>query len=211
MIKIFYIHLLFKHKRKPNFLVDSGTEEEIKYDYLLLFQYSNMIGINKNLINSEKGKENGIDYKADLTDWQREQLLKRTHWWRVEIRVRRDKANAEISEEELFQSFHLVKPCFETSNRIQEQALIFFLTVFPEKIQQMNYRTKKRAEDILINSSEFDLVSVLRLAFVQNQHKLEYQLKDYLSSTHLHQYDVDILYTSDEKLGNPTGRKHSIR
>ncbi|MGG1397629.1 hypothetical protein ABE288_07315 [Bacillus salipaludis] len=164
----------------------------------------------KELRKEEKAKENGIDYIADLTDWEREQLLKRTHWWRVEIRVRRDKADAEISEEEMFQSFHLVKPCFEISNRIQEQALIFFLTIFPEKIQQMNYRTKKRTEDILLNSSEFDLVSVLRLAFVQNQHQLEYQLKDYLSSTSLQEYDIDILYTSDEKRAMKLGENLDV-
>lgn len=60
------------------------------------------------------------------------------------------------------------------------------------------------------NSSEFDLVSVLRLAFVQNQHKLEYQLKDYLSYTSLKEYDINILYTSDEKLAMKQGENLDV-
>ena len=44
---IFYSLCIFKYKDKPNFLDGHGSEEEIKYAYLLLFQYSNMIVINK--------------------------------------------------------------------------------------------------------------------------------------------------------------------
>jgi len=154
-----------------------------------------------------KKEENTKSLKANLTDWEREQLTKRKHWWRVEVRVRQDKADPEISEYELFQSFHLIRPNFESSNRIQEQALIYFLTRFPEKIQQMNYRTKKKALSLLINSSEYDLVPFLRLSFFQKQRHLEYQLKDLLSSSQLYEYDVEILYTVREKQAMEQGER----
>lgn len=44
---IFYSLCVFKYKDKPNFLDGNGSEEEIRYAYLLIFQYSNMIVINK--------------------------------------------------------------------------------------------------------------------------------------------------------------------
>lgn len=44
---ILYSLCIFKYKGKPNFLDESGSEEEIKYAYLLLIQYSDMIIINK--------------------------------------------------------------------------------------------------------------------------------------------------------------------
>ncbi|OCA85260.1 hypothetical protein [Pseudobacillus wudalianchiensis] len=44
---ISYSLCIFKYKGKPNFLEGEGNEEEIKYAYLLLLQYSNMLVINK--------------------------------------------------------------------------------------------------------------------------------------------------------------------
>ncbi|MCG3087340.1 hypothetical protein [Sporosarcina cyprini] len=44
---ILYSLCIFKYKGKPNFLDETGSEEEIKYAYLLLIQYSNMLIINK--------------------------------------------------------------------------------------------------------------------------------------------------------------------
>lgn len=44
---ISYSLCIFKYKGKPNFLDESGSEEEIKYAYLLVVQYSNMVIINK--------------------------------------------------------------------------------------------------------------------------------------------------------------------
>lgn len=42
-----YSLCIFKYKGKPSFLDESGSEEEIKFAYLLLVQYSNMLVINK--------------------------------------------------------------------------------------------------------------------------------------------------------------------
>lgn len=63
----------------------------------------------------------------------------------------------------------------------------------------MNYKAKKRARELLLNTSDFDLVRVLRLAFARNRNKLETQLKDYLSSSNLQEYEIEQLYTFDEK------------
>lgn len=154
----------------------------------------------KELLKEERALENGIEYEADITDWEREQLQKRKCWWRIEVRVRRDKADPEITEDELFQSLHIVKPSFSNVESIQDQALIYFLNQFPEKIEEMNYRPKKRAQALLLNTTEFDLISVLRLAYAQNKHKLEIQLKEYLSSASLQTYEIEQIYTVDEKI-----------
>jgi hypothetical protein len=161
----------------------------------------------KELSKEERALENGKEYDADLTDWEREQLLKRKHWWRIEIRVRREKADPEITEDDLFQSLHIVKPCFSNEESIQDQALIFFLNSFPEKIEEMNYRPKKRAQSLLLNTSEFDLVSVLRLGYVQHKYELEIQLKDYLSSASLKAYEIEKIYTLDEKIAMQHGKE----
>lgn|SRR5690606_19603314 len=161
----------------------------------------------KELSKEERALAKGKEYDADLTDWEREQLQKRKHWWRIEVRVRREKADPEITKDELFQSLHIVKPCFSNVESIQDQALIFFLNHFPEKIEEMNYRPKKRAQALLLNTSEFDLVSVLRLAYVQHRHVLEVQLKDYLSSATLQAYEVEQIYTEDEKLAMKQGEE----
>ena len=164
----------------------------------------------KELLKEEKAIEDGKEYIADLTDWEREQLQNRKHWWRIEIRVRRDKAHPEISENEMFQSLHLIKPSFSNTKRIQDQALIFFLNSFPEKIEEMNYKAKKRAQELLLNTSDFDLVTVLRLAFAQNMYKLEIELKDYLSSSSLQEYETEQLYTLDEKVSMQHGKELDI-
>lgn len=134
----------------------------------------------KELLKEKRAIENGFKYDADLTDWEREQLQKREHWWRIEIRVRREKANPEITEDELFQSLHIIKSCYSNVKSIQDQALIYFLNHFPEKIEEMNYRPKQRAQSLLLNTSEFDLVSVLSLADAQHKHDLEVYLKGYI-------------------------------
>lgn len=63
---IFYSLCIFKYKGKPNFLDESGTEKEIKYAYLLILQYSNMIVINKKNISGLntllKGLISDVDY-----------------------------------------------------------------------------------------------------------------------------------------------------
>ena len=46
-IDISYSLCIFKYKDTPNFLNDSGDEKELKYAYLLMIQYSNMLIINK--------------------------------------------------------------------------------------------------------------------------------------------------------------------
>lgn len=46
-IDISYSLCIFKYKDTPNFLNNSGDEKELKYAYLLMIQYSNMLIINK--------------------------------------------------------------------------------------------------------------------------------------------------------------------
>lgn len=159
----------------------------------------------KELLKEERAVKNGVDYLADLTDWEREQLEKREHWWRIEIRVRRDKATPEISEDDLFQSLHIFNPCLNNAKRIQDQALLYYLINFPEKLKEMNYRTKQKAKALILNASEFDLITVLRFAFGHHRPKLEKHLKSYLSASSLQLYDIEQLYTVDEKISMLSG------
>ncbi|WHY34219.1 hypothetical protein QNH44_24980 [Cytobacillus firmus] len=162
----------------------------------------------KELLKEQKSKENGKgkEYVADLTDWERKQLHKRIHWWRIEIRVRREKADPEISKKDLFQSLHLVEPSYIKTQSIQDQSLIYFLTNFPDKIEQMNYNPKKRAQEMLLNTSEFNLVTVLEIAYAQDFYKLEYELKEYLSCSQLKEHEASRIYMSDEKAAIANGK-----
>ncbi|MCI2253591.1 replication initiation factor domain-containing protein [Domibacillus sp. PGB-M46] len=153
----------------------------------------------KELKKEERYENEGKDYVADLTNWERKQLQIRKHWWRIEIRVKRSKSKEVLSEHEMFQSLHIIKPNFSTAKRVQDQAMIYFLTNFPEKIQHLESRSKKRAQQLLLNNSEFDLVNILKLVYAGHLHELDVQLKDYLSSTALYEGDIHKAYTNYEK------------
>lgn len=56
---------------------------------------------------------------------------------------------------------------------------------------------------------EFDSVSVLRFAYAQHKRDLEVYLKDYLSSASLREYEIEHIYTVDEKIAMEQGEKIS--
>lgn len=113
-----------------------------------------------------KGKERD-NAKSD------EQYIKGSPWWRVEAELKRNKVN---EWESCFDDLHLILAGWKNFEKPNDRAMVKMLLEEPGEWGRIDYRTRKKYKNMLLDMCDIDLNYKLRQAMTVNNRQIRNDL-----------------------------------
>lgn len=107
-------------------------------------------------------------------------------WWRFEITFKRneiDVFNAKNEFKSPFDGLEIVKPNYKGAGDVKERAMLFYLEQHPEERGNLNPRTRKKYDNLLLETSEVVITDVFKKTHQEKRADIQYSLVNWLSAT----------------------------